>query len=503
MVDFNSGYVPPGVYVSTNQTGSTAAIGIGSSVVCLVGRGLGYQTYTENVSFASANSVPLTQKGIDPNSVVVTGTTVVLGVPTPVTFQVDGTSTPHDYSLTESSGTSPTSVTTLVRTSSGTIPTTGTVTVSYHYTNATYHALNAFSDYASLANIYGPSLDPVSGAVLSPLSLAAQIAFQNGANQIFAIALSGSGTMASQFATAYGLTLSNFNIDLLVPLFEDAVDSGSITSELAQLLAHLDDSVAEGTPRVALVGVASGFAGTTPDLVAAQANSRRVVLVWPQQFNYFNPVTNTTTVLDGFYFAAACAGFLANNLPNQGLTQVQIRSFTGIPAASLNASPLSSKNLWSSKGVAVAEVNRSGQLVVRHGVTTNPSNIGNREINIVRCQDALFSLIQITMEQAQLIGTPITPQTPLTIKGLIQGALETALATNTIQDYQNLLVSQQTVPTGDPTVIQVTFTYSPTYPLNYITVVFTLDLSTGNLSLSQDTATGGTGSTTALVNAAQ
>jgi hypothetical protein len=488
VVDFRSGYVPPGVYVSTDSTGSVAAAGVEDTVICFVGRGLGYQTYTEQVSFAGGNAVALTQKGIDAASIVVTGTILVGGVPTPTTFVLDGTSNPHDYSVAQAgSGTAKT--TTLNRTASGQIPTTGTVQVAYHYTDDTYFALNSFSDYASFEAVYGTPFDPATGNLISPLSVAAQIAFQNGANVVFGVSLSGTGAVSAQYSAAFALTLPNYAINLIVPLFDTAVDGSTAQSLATTLVSHLNTAEQEGFPRTAIFGLPAAFAGETPDILAAQVNYRRVVMTWPNQFLYFNSLVNQTQTLDGIYFAAACAGVLANQSMNRGLTRSQIRAFTGIPAAVLANMSISNKNTWSSKGVAVAEIDRNGRLVVRHGVTTDVTTVQNRELSIVRCQDALFNLIQTSLTQADLIGDPIIDTTALSVKGIIAGALETALGSDIIQAYDNLLVRQQTLPTGDPTVIECTFSYSPTYPLNYITVVFTLDLTTGDLSVT-DSASG-------------
>lgn len=488
MVDFRSGYVPPGVYVSTDVSGAVAAVGINDTVLCLVGRGIGYQIYTETVSFSGGNSRPLTQKGIDKASVVVTGTIDVSGVATEVTFTPDGVSTPHDYSVGQT-GSGEDSVSTINRTTSGQIPTNGTVVVTYHYADDSYFALNAFSDYASFEAVYGVPFDPVTGALLSPLSVAAQLAFQNGGNVIYAVALSGTGSVAAQFAAAYELTLPNYAINMIVPLFEGATDGSSAQSLGAGIVGHLSAAEDEGFPRMAIMGLPQAFTGETPDVLAQQLDFRRVVLVWPQAFLYYNSVINTTVVLDGIYFAAACAGVLANQSVNRGLTRSNIRSFSGIPVSVLSNMSTANKNTWSSKGVSVAEVDRTGRLIIRHGVTTDPSSIENREISVVRCQDALFNLLLSSLSQADLIGDPITANTPLSVKGIIAGALETALTDDTIQDYTNLLVRQQTLPTGDPTVIECTFTYAPTFPLNYITVVFTLDLTTGDLNVT-DTASG-------------
>lgn len=493
MVDFRSGYQPPGVYVSSDSSGSVAAVGINDTVVCLVGNGLGYNIYTESISFAGGNSMPLTHSGIDPASLVVTGIVNQSGIPTKVTFTADDGPTPHDYSITQS-GSGTHRVSTLSRTTSGTIPASGTVTVTYHYTDDSYFALNSFSDYASFESAYGVALNPATGAVQSPLSLAAQIALQNGANVLYAVALSGSGSVASQYQNAYGLTLPNYDINVVVPLFETAVDGSSAQSLAAGLTAHLEAAEADGFPRVGIIGLAQAFTGETPDVLASQIGSRRVILAWPQSFLFYNSQTNTTQTLDGYYFAAACAGKLANQPINRGLTRSNIRSFTGIPAAIAQTLSNANKNAWSARGVAVAEVDRAGRLVIRHGVTTKVDFIQNREISIVREQDAMLNLIQTALNQADMIGDPITANTALSVKGIIAGALETALASNTIQAYTNLLVRQQSLPTGDPTVIECTFNFQPTYPLNYITVVLTLDLSTGALTATADSASGSSNS---------
>jgi hypothetical protein len=257
----------------------------------------------------------------------------------------------------------------------------------------------------------------------------------------------------------------------------------------AGLVAHLQSTEDAGYPRVALVGVPSDFStAITPDIIASQLDYRRVSLIWPNQYTYYNSVLNTTVTISGVYAAAAAAGVLANQPINTGLTRRQLRSLTAIAPAALLTETTANKDYWSSKGVAVVEPNRQNQLIVRHGVTTDMSSITNRELSIVRCQDALFTIVQQSLDQAELIGSPITLNTPLAVKGIITGALETALGSDTIQGYDNVSVRQQILPSGDPTIIECLFSYAPTYPMNYITVKFSLDLSTGSITTTTDSA---------------
>lgn len=490
MVDFRSGYVPPGVYVSADTSAVASAVGATPTVICLVGPGLGYRSFTDYITFVNnTDSRLLTQAGINQTSVVVsytsggTTTTYVLGT---------------DYTLSPTDASAPDSITTIAIMSTGSIVPGTQLNVSYNYSDATYYGLNQFSDFQSFINMYGSPFNPSTGALQSPISLAAQTAFQNGANVVYAVTPNNLGPLSSQYDSAYALTINNYDINLIVPVWPVGktvgypVDLTSITPYVSSLVSHLQDADSSGFPRNAIVGLSESFDPTvTPDQVAALFAYRRVMLVYPYKLNYYVAVGTVpaTQVVGGQYLAAACAGVLANNITAQGLTRQQIYSISGISPDLVPLMTTTNKNTWSSKGVAVLEQNRSGQLVIRHGVTTDPTSVTTREFSIVRCQDELFNEVQQSLESSGLIGTPITVNTPLNVKSIIAGALETALGNNTIQGYDNLAVRQQNLPNGDPTVIECVFTYQPTYPLNYITVSFSIDLSTGDITSStNDTA---------------
>lgn len=484
-----SGYNPPGVYVTSNNSSVSGAVGIQPTVVCLVGPGLGYQTYSETLSFPSL-STPLTlaQLGVQQSSVTLkyvdsNGVTQTLALGT-------------DYTVVSTDGSYPDAVTTVTPVGTGSLPANTNITVTYNYANANYFALNQFNDFASLIAVYGNPFNPTTGAIQSPLSLAAQIAFENGANTLYTVALNGLGSLSDQYKAAYSLTETNGSINITVPVFPTGsiADANAASPFISAFVSHLNNTETEGFPRVGLFGLPNDFSDTvTPDTLAPSFGSRRAVLVWPKELLFYNPVSNATVAVGGTYLAAACAGVLANNPVNQPLTRRQIYSFSGLTLKAAQAASTQNKNTWSAAGVAVAELDRLGRLVIRHGVTTNMATVVTRELSVVRCQDALFNIVHQSLDQANIVGSPITEATPLTVKSIISGALETALADNTIQAYSNLAVRQQTLPNGDPTVIECIFSYQPTYPLNYITVQFTLDLSTGNLTTTDSASNPATG----------
>jgi len=317
------------------------------------------------------------------------------------------------------------------------------------------------------------------------------MAFENGASQVYAVALNGLGSLSDQYTAAYASTETFSQINVVVPIFKDGTiaDAGAMTPYITGLNAHLQTTDNNGTPRVAIVGVPADFSDSvSPDTLSTSFSYRRVVFVWPKEFLYYNSITNVTITVGGSYLAAACAGILANNSVNQPLTKRQIRSLTGLTLKAAQNNTVTNKNFWSSKGVAVAEISRLGQFVIRHGVTTDMSTVVTRELSIVRSQDSLFNIVQESLEQAGLVGTPIIDTTALSVKAIVSSALETAKASSIIQDYSNLVVRQQALPNGDPTIIECRFSYKPTYPLNYITVVFALDLNTGDLTTTVDSA---------------
>jgi len=124
-------------------------------------------------------------------------------------------------------------------------------------------------------------------------------------------------------------------------------------------------------------------------------------------------------------------------------------------------------------------------LVIRHGLTTDFSGgVLKREISLVRAQDALYNLVQDTLDNAGLTGIPIQSDTGLRVKSIVSGGLEQAKVQGIIVDYTSLKVRQQSPASGDPTVIEVKFAYRPPWPLNYILVSFTVDTATGESTLT-------------------
>jgi hypothetical protein len=489
-VDFTQ-YTPPGVYVQTEAQGVYAPQSLPVQAVTLIGVSRGYQTTSQTLSLTDSDESPDLQ--------VVKFNGVVL---------VEGT----DYTLVR--GVTPADFTTIARKNTSTVVAAGEqVTASYSYADDAYYLPKAFDDYLSVEQVYGASMvnstpeDPNASHVSSPLSLAARIAFQNGTGLVVCVALAPTvlvnGTPSSaldvRFQNAYKKVENDYATTLLVPVFQagGSEDAAAYTSAFPALVsdarAHCENQASDGYGRIALVGADTIYdEATTPfDEVAENVKSERVVMAYPHRLSFHNSNLGQATEVGGCYLAAAYAGMLASNAINRGITQQVVSGFTGIGNDLRSQMDTLFKNNLSANGVAVTENGRNNRLQCRHGVTTKAADkdLTTSEISVVRAGDALFQLVSEGVTDADLIGDPIDEEMTIKVKGIVTGILESAMSDDVILAYLDVQVRQQELPSGDPTAIECMFVYRPFLPLNYITVVFSMDLTTGQVTVEDTEVT--------------
>lgn len=517
LTDFTN-YTVPGVYVQDSATPVVTTNGVPVDLVTLIGAALGYKTQTDVVTLG-ASAVPLSQRGAWLSGVA-GGTSHTSGsIPIPVvtslvgTLLVEGTDYTMSYDISQD-GIPANGIGSITSARS---PINGVaVSVVYKYTDTNYYAPTVFDTYGDVVDAYGQPLltatpsyttnqanayAALATQITSPLSLGAKVAFENGANQILAISLDPSaGSFQSQFQGAYAKIASNVNASLVVPIF---VEIGTPTTastgltNVENLATDLANSVNTANNnslgRIGIFGTTAGLlssGGSTPAAqadyitVATGVNNSRVMMAYPNKLNYYNGSINQTTVVDGAFLAAAYAGLFSSQPVNRSITRQIVKSFAGIPASIQNLQTKAYNDALSKAGIAVTETNRLGNMVVRHGVTTNMTGVLTREPSTTRQRDALLSQIQQGLDSADLIGSPITEDTPTNIQAIVTGMLEAAVADLTIAAYTGVSVRQQTLPTGDPTAIQIQFSYAPALPLNYVIVNMTVDLSSGDTTVS-------------------
>ena len=491
-----STYQPPGVYVESINTPIVTPTGVLPQTLTLVGPSLGYRTGVQSFLIYASAGFQLSFTGVF--------TTAVTGPPAIAAPVVTVTSTGvvltlgTDYSLTvtpDPSGNSALAVTTVSRVSnSPNISDGAQVTITYNYADVTYYQPQLFTDFNSVANAYGPafvsSVPSAVGAtqIANPLTFAAQLAFDNGANTIIAVALNpAAGSLEAQYQAAYGLVAANYGATIIVPVWADdiAPPGGSSTTAFAQQLASdlngaCVSAANNGYPRIGIFGLPRLYNESVEPVTsfAATLGSARLVLVYPEVLQVYNSLTGQVFTASGCFMAAAAGAVLATLPVSTGLTGQTLTGFS-ITQAEIQAMTPAFMNAIAAAGTTVIYQNWQGALQVRQGLTTNQSALNFSEISLVRQSDVLLLAVQQGMSLSGLIGTPITATTISTVQAALTGILEQQIALGNFASYTNVSVTEQQYPGGDPTVIACTFDWQPFIPLNYITVVLSINLTTG------------------------
>lgn len=480
--DFSRSYMPPGIYIEESESLVVETSGVPPTVVALVGQTRGYMLFTEQVKFGST-PVTLSKQGIDLANVSVTV----------VSTRAEVAAT--DYTLTKANdqGGQDYQVT-LVETGNNDLDEGTPVFVTYRYVPTDYYSPRRFTSFEDVKDYYGEPLNLSIGSatdssyqhVLSPLSLGAKVAFENGAAEVVLCAATPPPTSASTDAAkstarrtalkeAYEKMGTLAEVNVLVPL-PTGIATNDAAGVLTDLSAHLDLVASDGFRRFGIIGFDLDVT-TAPDtlLSGSGVSNRRLMLAYigPGGGLMYSGGVNATFGASHAYLAAAYGGMMAARPVQNSLTKGRVRSFQG-----LGGTPLSNslKNQYSAAGVAVAEVNRLGALVVRHGVTTDVTSVNTREASVVRAKDALVTLVTNGFTESDIIGDPISTELLYAVKSVMQGYLETAVQDGMIVAYTGLSVRQRP---DDPTVIEIKFGYKPSYPLNYIAIAFSIDMSNG------------------------
>lgn len=477
MADF-SVYQAPGVFVEEDASEFVAVVGVQPSVVAILGQAQQYQNKTQTFAAVDGQRTVFLQ---DVVSVVEGAVDENVGVDlTSIAFSVPGLTEDTDYKIGVVGVDEP-SVDDNVPgdTPEGSIWITvlqdpglldgEEFTVSYNFTPLDFFDPKSFFDFDDVQDQYGVPFSS-GGAINSPLSLAARIAFANGARELVLVA-----SEPNDFASALEKITANSSIDLIVPILNDTQSQGEVTDMVDGVAALIADN------ELLAMGILGCDTSFESDLLGQASGNSRLIVAWPSSLRYFIGTQNLTVDLHGGYLAAAYAGRLSGLTVQTPLTKKQIFGFSGVPLSVAQQMTPAQLNAKSQAGQCVTELTRNGQLRVRHGVTADAgSSIQRREISLIRARDRLMTMIGETVEGAGLIGTWIDADTPGRVKGVVGGVLEQALLSDVIVGYDSLKARQ--LP-GDPSVIEVKFRYRPAYPLNYILISFSINTETGDLSV--------------------
>jgi len=478
-----SNYQTPGVYISQNTTPYPSSVSQNALNVAF----FGYTTTVPTNSYQNTflvsgtgnNTFTLTQSGTISNFVL---TSNVTGS----TYTASGSGTTVYSGGNYAPPVTSSGVTTF--TVSG-INANTWVTASYNYSTVSSGVLYTFNDFQSVQTLFGPAFSYINGTptVTSPCTLAAYLAFSNGAQLVSLMNIASVSGSEADFMSAIQSTQTIEGIDVIVPLKWDTGynTTNPTTSNLfAPLSNYLTAQANNGIYLRAFIGLGATISQSlinTCSQIATALNNQRVSLVAPNSV-YYNPGVNSTTgtvtgnvVIDGFYLAAATAGvFVGQGNVATPITNKFVSGFAGIPN---QISTLDSTTLQS-YGTTVARQDKYGNIKIRHGLTTNIQNWQTQEISINAIGDQLAKNLYNDLNNSGIIGSPQTVTTYQTLHSIVNSTLTTARNTGLIQAFTNPVFQQSP---SLPTAVNVTFQYAPTLPLNYINVTFSVNSSTGEI----------------------
>lgn len=202
-----------------------------------------------------------------------------------------------------------------------------------------------------------------------------------------------------------------------------------------------------------------------------------MICISPSSFSYTNPVSLVPYPVGAQYMAAAVLGMYAARDVSVPLTRKLPAGFQGpYEARSINDAALDS-----AAGLFVVD-NYLGNLRCRHSVTTLPNDPNKRESSVVRAKYEMALQLKYALDQS-VVGVVISnEEIPTVISSAVSGILAQLVTLNIIDSYQGVLVQQNA---NDPTIVNVQFMYAPLYPINQIQVVFTINTSNGDFTLTQ------------------
>lgn len=496
-------YRPPSVSIEETVTPSISPILAAPALVSLVGPSQGFQTRTDQFAFSGTN--PIALPGL-PTGASLSNVLAVVDSLDPTRGQPNGSgySLTADYTVNTTNGT-------VTRVASGAIADGRIVSVQYTYVVADYFLPTRLYDLGSVESRYGAGLTPDGLSINSPVSYAASIAFENGTDSVviqplFSRATPGDPTSkanqptSNQIAstatwsdTLFGLRDIE-DINVIVPVIGQSAPNIADATQLAifqTIQDHLQFMSTEDQYLIGLFGedASSSASLATRATINSHGNTLRSryggalaeqsVLVNIAKLTRSLPVFGQSISVGAQYAAAGLAGMLAAQPVSSSLTRKALSGFTGI----VDYRSLQDKNEDAANGLLVLE-QKSGNCVVRHSITLDNTQAARRELSVVRAKHRVIESVRDTLDR-QIIGN-ITADgnAPGIVSAAVIAVLEQLRQAKDLVDYGGV---QARILALEPTTVEVRFSYRPAFPLNYINVLFSLDLSTGDISVASST----------------
>jgi hypothetical protein len=486
-------YTPPGISVS-EATSSSLNISLASpATIALVGLSSGVIIGSEAITLSG--TTPVTLAGVPTTATMVSGSiTKIVDYNSP---DISGASyvVTTDYTFNATTHQ-------VTRVSSGSIPDGSIVLVTYTYTPADYFSPIRLDNMSDVEARFGTAWDTTGTAINSAISHGAQVAFENGAQEVVLQPLfyNNAGVKqepnSTQHATAATWT-DNFNnlfdiedINLIIPIIGQSQASVTDSVQLGVIQAaqtYAQRMLFEGNYSVVIAGEDSSASSSVAQKSTIQSHAstlrsrlggalaQQTVLLNISKLLREQPNSFGGTFYVGAQYAACgIAGMLASRPVSQPLTRKVLSGFVGVADSRSKAE----KNADAAAGLLVLE-QKAQTVQVRHGITLDTTSTAVREISIVRAKHRMIESLSETLDQ--LLGDVVADgNAPGVVADTVKNTLEALKTAQDIVDYGTV---QARTTSLDPATIEVRFSYKPAFPINYINIIFSLDLTNQELSL--------------------
>lgn len=250
---------------------------------------------------------------------------------------------------------------------------------------------------------------------------------------------------------------------IIVPLVPA---NDAILTELSRHCA-IQSSLRYRAERTAVVGFSAGTLPKEAQRLASITKNSRVRVVYPDIVS--STVTNVqgvsqTYLLDGRYLAVALASATtAGNIDvATPWTSLQVLGFNTL---SRNLDAVDA-NQTANSGVTVLQ-QRGGQIVVRHGLTTDMDSVLTKTPTVIQIADEIH--LRARNLTNDYIGQKFVPGVINQIQGRVSEMFRRLVAEQIINNFTGISVVQDP---EDPTGILIEAYYQPMFPLLYIQFTF-------------------------------
>ena len=320
-----------------------------------------------------------------------------------------------------------------------------------------------YTDMQAVRDDFG---DEIIDGILTPISAAAKLCFDNGAPAI--VIIQAETASDSHLKSAIDAAQQE-DVDLMVA---PQCCNTSLNNYVKNHVQNMSSSEV-GRERVWFRS-ADGMSDATTTIRASAVGMKDqlVTMMAPPAFvsTFRDSVAqeDQDILLPSGYLAAAYAGVVAN--PNSdAATPLTRKSLVGVKSLSTFDYKETEKNLLAGDGVTVVE-NNKGVIRVRHALTTDPSNVNKLTQSVVFIKHKIKKECRTLLDSA-FIGIKAESNVKSRIAGTVEAFLRQQVRDAIVTDWRNIKVVQSTV---DPRTFSVSFDIAPVYPTEFIDVTISL-----------------------------